>query len=231
MTPRVDVAAACRSWLSVDEAVKHGPGQDEGPPPSADQVHTFATSLLNLVHRFIAAAPATPRAAATGLVTEVEKAARSGNPADMDSTHNPDQNLRLETVETWVRQACGFQNLTVMGADYRFEGLPAQVRPGPASIEFMNHSGHGEMHEIVLLRIKDGAGLTAAALVQALRADPRSAERKYGNDVESVTGAQAPAGQVTYVSTTLKPGHYVAACFIGDPAHVTKGMISTFDVS
>lgn len=223
------ISTACNRWAALDKVANQGPGGDQ--QPTAAEVKQFANSLLPFVDKFIAVAPAASKAQAEKARTYVVKGQQTGDVKVLDSSQNDSLATAVNNVERWAHDSCGFTTLAVMGIDYAYQGLPATVKAGEASIEFMNHSSSGEAHMLALIRVKPGSGVTTDQLVQALKTDPNKAEQQYGNDVENLATAFANSGQTGYATVELTPGQYIAACFIGDPPHTQKGMIQAFSVS
>lgn len=224
---------ACQAWIKVDTAANSGPSGGDGPPNPA-ALKQFAGQLKPLVDKFVASAPSAVKADATSIQSIVDSAASGGDPSKLDPS-NPALGKPLNGVEKWVHDSCGFQTLDVMGVDYAFQDLPKSLKAGPTSVEFMNHA-KDEQHEISVLRIKPGSGVAADKLVGDIQTDANAAEQKYGDKVEPVGQTEATPGQTAYVTLDLKPGEYVAACFIpvggkdGGVPHAQKGMVQAFTV-
>lgn len=224
---------ACQAWVAVDTAANQGPNGSEGPPSPA-ALKQFASQLKPLVDKFASSAPSAAKADATAIQSIIDSAASGGDTSKLDPS-NPALGKPLNGVEKWVHDSCGFQTVDVMGVDYAFQDLPKSLKAGPTSVEFMNHA-KDEQHEIAIVRIKPGSGVVAANLVGDIQTDANAAEQKYGDKLEPVGQTEATPGQTTYVTLDLKPGEYVAACFIpvggkdGGVPHAQKGMVQAFTV-
>ncbi len=226
--------AFCNDWVAADAAGAQGPESGEaGPTPT--QIAAFAKSLQAPVTKASKNAPAAVKAPVAKIVSIIDDAAAGKNPQALDPS-GPTFGEPLSKVEAWVHTSCGFNKLDVMGVDYGYSGIPATIKPGVASIKFENMSDK-EFHEMALMRIKDGSGVTSTELAAALEKDAAAAEQKYGDSVEPVGSTQAPPGVTGYTTVDLPAGDYVAVCFIpvGDKPdgvpHAQKGMVTAFKVA
>lgn len=91
-----------------------------------------------------------------------------------------------------------------------------------------------EQHEIGFVRLAPGKTLAdAKRVLKILAANPKAKVRPPG-EVGGIVNSVDP-GQTDYVSVELKPGHYVAVCFVPDDKdhkpHYEHGMIGEFTVS
>lgn len=228
------VSQACDAWSAVTKATANGPGgPDEQPDPAA--IKQFASQLIAPVDAFVGLAPAAVKADATTIKGIVHAASQGQNLEQLDPS-SPALGTPLMNVEKWVHTACPFTKLNVQAVDYGYRGLPATVKGGNISLELTNTT-MDEDHEMGIIRIKDGSGVTSDDLVKALVADPNGAEQKYGDKVEFVGDVSAPKDKTNYTTVDLTPGNYVAVCFLpvhGQPngaPHVSKGMVQAFTVS
>lgn len=226
--------AFCSAWVTADAAATKGPDSGESEPNPA-QIAAFAKSLQAPVATVSKEAPAAMKAPVAKIVAIIDDAAAGKNPQALDPS-GPTFGKPLNTVEAWVHTSCGFTKLDVMGVDYAFKGVPATIKPGVVSIKFENMSD-AEFHEMALMRIKDGSGVTSTELEAALKKDANAAQQKYGDDVEFLSSAQADPGETSYATADLSAGDYVAVCFVpvggkdGGVPHAQKGMVSAFKVA
>ena len=109
--------------------------------------------------------------------------------------------------------------------DFNFT-LPAQGLGTPGTYRFVNNGA--EAHEFVVMRIDDGKTLTDVLpyLQAGFQGDKPLTFAGGSGGVEP--------GQTGFTDLALSPGHYVAMCFITDPAshkhHAELGMIAPFEV-
>ena len=224
----------CSAWVTADGAASKGPDSGESKP-TAEQMTAFAKGLQGALGKVTSTAPSSLKNPVDKIVSIVDDAAAGKNPEALDPS-SPALGVPLNKIEAWVHTSCGFTKLDVMGVDYAYKGVPSTIKAGVASIKFENMSDK-EFHEMALIRIKDGSGVTSAELEAALKADANAAQQKYGDSVEFLSGAQAPPGATGYTTADLKAGDYLTVCFVpvggkdGGVPHVQKGMVSTFKVA
>ena len=224
----------CSAWVTADGTASKGPDSGESQPTPA-QMASFAKGLQGEFGKVSATAPSAMKVPVAKIVTIIDNAAAGKNPELLDPS-SPALGEPLNKVEAWVHTTCGFTKLDVTGVDYAFKGVPATVKAGVVSIKFMNMSDK-ESHEMALMRIKDGSGVTSAELVAALKADANAAQQKYSDKVDFLSSAQAPPGATGYATVDLKAGDYLAVCFVpvggkdGGVPHAQKGMVSAFKVA
>lgn len=226
--------AFCSDWVAADAAAAKGPESGESGPTPA-QIAAFAKTLQAPVAKASGEAPTAVKAPIAKIVTIIDDAAAGKNPQALDPSA-PTFGEPLNKVEAWAHTSCGFTKLDVMGVDYGYKGVPTSIKPGEASIKFENMSDK-EFHEMALMRIKDGSGVTSAELEAALKSDANAAQQKYGDKVDFLSSAQAPPGATGYATVDLKAGDYLAVCFVpvggkdGGVPHAQKGMVSAFKVA
>jgi hypothetical protein len=223
------VHTACLAWSELDEAAAKGPGGPEGPPTPA-AVTAFAKTLQPMIGRVAAAAPEAVSAPVTAVQGIVDDAANGKNPDKLDPT-GPALSTPIQKIEKWVYDSCGFNQFDVMGKDYAFDGIEPKITHGTTSVKFMNMA-KDEVHELNLMMVKPGAGVTAKEIAEALKTDPNAAQQKYQDKVTFVSDTQANPGATTYTTANLNVGEYIAVCFIGPDGqpHAGKGMVTSFIV-
>lgn len=133
---------------------------------------------------------------------------------------------------------CDADTLSVQGVEYAFKGVDGDVDAGRTMISFENAGK--EMHEMVLVRKKDGVTDSWDSLLQA----------EDDSKVDFVAQAfDAPGGAKDTTMVDLTPGDYLMVCFVpvgttpdkvdavesgqdqGGPPHFTQGMRQEFKVS
>jgi hypothetical protein len=124
--------------------------------------------------------------------------------------------------------ACDYEQISVKGVDYAYEGVPATIAAGTVAFEFENAS-EAEDHMMGIVRKKDGVTLTFAELLDL--------PDDQGEDQTEFLGeAFAPPGETGSALATLTPGSYAMICFIpvgsgeDGPPHFTQGMLQEFTV-
>ncbi|MDQ3176328.1 MAG: hypothetical protein M3Q72_02115 [Actinomycetota bacterium] len=158
-----------------------------------------------------------------------------------DGEPTPEFEAAYAEVVQFVSDNCGFAELDVLAKDYSFGGIGNEMEAGPAVVSFTNEGT--ELHEIVMLKKKDGVSLS----FEEILAMP---EKKARRQVEGAGGAFAMPGETGHTVVDLTAGDYLAICFIpvgttpekmsemegqegppeGQP-HFTKGMKLEFTVS
>jgi hypothetical protein len=220
---------ACLAWSEVDEAAGKGPGGPDGPPSPA-AIKAFASTLKPMIARVAAAAPAEVAGPVKTVKGIVDDASNGKDPQKLDPS-NPALGKPVQQIEKWVYDSCGFNQLDVMGKDYSYDGIATRVPHGTTSVKFENMA-NDEVHELSLMVVKPGAGVTGKEIADALKADPNAAQQKYQDKVDFVTNTQANPGETTYTTANLNVGDYIAVCFIGPDGqpHAGKGMVTSFTV-
>jgi len=102
--------------------------------------------------------------------------------------------------------------------------LPPGFR-GNGTVAFSNLGQ--ETHEVTFIRLEEGKTLADAAAYQAAPSGPPPFT--FAGGISSI----AP-GTTEYAKLALKPGSYIATCFVPGPGgapHAAMGMVATFDIS
>lgn len=118
----------------------------------------------------------------------------------------------------------GAEVIPVVGVDYAFEGIPAQVPAGAVSFEFSNDGTVA--HEMGVFKLGEGVNMD-----ELLARDEEASE----DEAQEVGFTFAPPGEGgAYLNAQeLTPGTYAVVCFIPGPegkAHHELGMKTTFTV-
>ena len=143
---------------------------------------------------------------------------------------------QYEAVTKVVADACADDSISVTAVEYAFEGIPSGVSAGVIAAEFANEGN--EMHEIVVLRKKEGVEDSFDDILA-------KGEEEAQKLVDIAFGAfGAPGSTSTAVFDMREPGEYAAVCFIpvgstldkeeteevNGPPHFTQGMKTEFTV-
>jgi len=118
----------------------------------------------------------------------------------------------------------------IVGEDYTFTGLPAEIDAGRVGIRLVNGSASGDAHELIVLRRPDGDTRTAAEIAAL---DLESVYAEY--EMVGVAFAEVPAAMMSIV-VDLEAGEYVAICNLpvdgdGTTSHAHEGMVMAFTAS
>lgn len=120
------------------------------------------------------------------------------------------------------------QEVTFTGTNFAFTG-PDSIAPGMTAITFVNHGTQN--HHLILGRLDDGK--TEADLMAYLDTTHTMAPPAFLAMRGAANGIAPNAANTSVID--LDPGHYVAICFLPDPAdgtsHVMKGMIKELVVA
>lgn len=160
-----------------------------------------------------------------------ETPAASGDPQETEDD---------ETTTTTEAEEEG-ETLEVTGIEYEFQGLGDEVAPG-TELTFTN--GGKEVHELVVMHIKDGETRPIEELLELPEEEVETVAEFVGVSV----AAPGEDGEIMEGDLTVEdPGRYVALCFIpvgttempegppqeeegGGPPHFTQGMVQEFQV-
>ena len=179
----VDVTAFCEAEIAAETATSSEDAEAIGP----------AFDALS------AAAPADVKGTVDTVIAEAQKFLAAGD----DPT--PAFNAAYAEMIGFVKDNCGFTDLSVKGRNYQFNGLPRQVAAGPAVITFENTAN--EFHEMIVFRINDGVTENLGELL--------ALPEKQANQKVTMAGAVFTApGDTGYTAVDLAPGRYAAVCFM-----------------
>lgn len=190
-------------------------------------------ALMPALEALQEAAPAEVAEAVEGVVANAESG--PGSP-EFDAPYG-------EMVE-YVKDNCGFNEMSLTASEYAFGGLPSEAPSGPTVITLENIGE--EFHEIILMRVNDGVTETAEELLAMPEEEAMSKATMAGF-------ALAPTGASGNTVVDLQPGRYIAVCFLpkgatpelmeqmegpessqpegAGPPHFTEGMLHEFQVA
>ena len=106
---------------------------------------------------------------------------------------------------TFVKDNCGFTDVSITTSEYTFGGLPTELAAGPAVFTVQNIGE--EVHEVLVMRKNDGVTETAEEIIAL-------------PDEEAMTKATMAGiafgfpGSTSYTTMDLAPGDYIAVCFL-----------------
>ncbi len=203
-----NLAEFCAARVALDAAFSQGKPQQ-----------------LAAFERIVANAPA----AVAPAVTEIRDTFKKKGQKAFDSEALAPA---LATADSYVYENCPGAKVPVTAIDYKFQGMPATLKPGLTNFKLTNNAPK-EFHEMGIVKLT-AAG--AAMDPEALLALPEKKQEKL-LDFSKATGMFAPPGQSGYTIANLEPGQYIYACFVpvggkkkGAP-HFAEGMYGTFTVS
>jgi hypothetical protein len=143
------------------------------------------------------------------------------------------------TVDAYLLDECGFEELAITAVDFAFEGVPDTVASGPVALGFSNEGT--EAHEIAIARINDGVTESIHEILEL-------PEEEAGSLVTFVGFGFAMPGEDSTSFVDLEPGEYAFICFVptgstpenlpalesgeaeGGPPHFVHGMVAEFTV-
>jgi hypothetical protein len=178
---------------------------------------------------FCVAELAAERAAAAGGDEEADEALIAAAPDDTIRASvetvlanleagGPEFDEAYTAVIDYMKANCGYAQVSVAASEYAFDGLPAELAPGPTIISFANVGT--EVHELAVMRVNDGVALT----LEELLALP---EDEAGSMVAPAGFAFAFPGTNGYATIDFTPGRYVALCFL--PQNADPEMIAQME--
>ena len=225
----------CDAALTLETAPGPAVDFDEATEDEiADAGRLWGTAVLRpLADEVVAAAPAEVASEVEVLSGVVDQVVETGDVTAFDA---PDATAANGRYIDFAIAECGWATVEVGAADYRFEGLPAELDAGPTQFTFTNAGS--ELHELLVLRRNEGTDQP----VEELLALPE----EQATELVTPTGepAFAPPGGSEQVVHDLEAGDYIAVCFIPtgttsedappspDAApHVAHGMVAEFTVA
>jgi hypothetical protein len=216
-------AATCDNLLKLDAVPT--PDGDPSAPPDPEGNKAWGAAVLPLLTGAAATAPADLEPTLTALQPVVQASATDGTAIPFD---DPAVLGNIAKYESWAYQNCGYQQVSVMGVDFRFDGMPATLKAGPTAIQMMNHSAANQIHVMLILKSPD-PNLT----VEQFTAIPME---QLMTQFQPLPGAVlAPPGQQGGLLVDLEPGTYFFLCPVGQEygtaPHFLQGMINKVTVT
>ena len=143
-----------------------GPRTDGGAAPVADvdefcQAELAAEAAANgedpaaagpAFEALVAAAPADLKATVEDVIAHAE-----------DGPGSPDFDTPYAEMITFVKENCGFTDVSLTTSEYAFGGLPTELAAGPAVFTVQNIGE--EFHEVLVMRKNDGVTETAEEIL------------------------------------------------------------------
>jgi len=216
-------ASTCDNLLKLDAVPT--PDGDPSAPPDPEAAKAWGNQVLPLLTSAMATAPADLKTSLTALQPVVQASATQGTQILFD---DPAVTENVAKYEGWAFQNCGYQQVSVMGSDFRFDGMPQALTAGPTAIKMMNHSAAGQVHVMLILKSPDPA-LTVENFVGMPM-------EQLMTQFQPLPGAVvAPPGQEGGLLVDLEPGTYFFICPVGEEygvaPHFVQGMINKVAVT
>lgn len=216
-----DPAAYCDALLEFNSAVFEVELEEDA---TEDQVVEVGEQLAPLSQRMADNAPPEVADAIEGLHTTAIEPLLEGEAEAFNSDETFGQYTALVDASGPV---CDFQEVSVVGKDWFYEGVPATLAAGQYSIALANEGT--EEHELVLFRKQDATPLDPAELSTL-------SDEEFEAKLTFAGAAFAPPGGSGSTLTELEPGSYVMLCGLpvggaedGKP-HFEAGMLAEFTV-
>lgn len=230
-----DDAAYCKAALAID--TDPGPQVDFASASEAEiaaGLKAYATDTLGpLLDDIEAVAPSELDDEIAAYRKAIDTVAETGDGSAFD---DPALTKAGATAHAYDLKTCGYEQVDAVTTDYAFGGIAETYESGPVSFEVSNEGK--ELHEMIVLRINDGVDKSAAEILALPEAEARDSVEMMG-----MLDPLAP-GDSDYVVVDLKPGRYIATCFLpkgatsmdamesadGQP-HAALGMVQEFTVA
>jgi len=205
-TASASTAKYCKLALELD--TDQGPDidfQSLSPEQRKDEAKKYASSFFKpKAHEIQPLAPPEIKSDIDILVATVDKVAETGDFSLFDS--DPATKAADKKVHAYEETACGYAVQKVTGAEYAFTGINATAKPGPTSFNFTN--GGKEMHEMMILKKKDGVTESFDDIVKLSEEEGKKKVDRVGS-----IDPQKP-GDTNYAVVKLEKGEYLVACFL-----------------
>lgn len=227
-----DTEAYCEKSLAIETVAPNFDFESMSPEEQKEAVKRFAREDIRpLVDDIEKVLPEEIAAEGRVLISGIEKIEQTGDFEAFEA--DPEIKKAEKTVHAFDLANCGWEKSDVTGVEYAFEGLPATLKAGVHSFDFSNKGK--EIHMIALLRAKDEV---KESFDEILELPQEQAGEKFDFIGETTT----PQGASDYFVADLKPGRYLAVCFISvgqtsqeaeveGPPHFTRGMKTEIEVS
>lgn len=228
-----DTAAYCEGSLAIEQAQPDIDFESATPEEISTGLQAFASDdLLPLLDDIAASAPDELEDEVQTYRAAIEELAEAGDPSVFE---DPDLEAAEQTSHAFDLEHCGWSTAEVVATDFAFGGLEESYAPGPLSIDLSNEGD--EVHELLVVKVKDGVEETAEELVQLSQEEAFEKVDFVGN-----IDPLAP-GDEDYVVVDLEPGRYVVTCFLPEGAvdmehldaegmpHALSGMVAELTVA
>lgn len=235
-----DLATFCDGAIDGETIFNAGPPMDETGAPTPEGLEEFTSQLEPEIAKLEANAPEAIAAEVETLTTAIRAALETGDDTAMGS---PEVFAADAALDAYVFDNCELAaTVDVVAIDYAYQGMPATVPAGRLGIRLDNQGE--EVHEAVILRIDDEAGMTINEILEL--------PEEEGMELAEMRGVVfADAGATGSAVIDLDPGQYALVCFVpvgttemsdvegppeegaepGGPPHFVEGMVESFEVT
>jgi hypothetical protein len=226
---------ACAAQAKVVDLVSALPTGGPTSPP-ADKA-TIKAAFPPVARAITALEDAMPEqnAAVTKVLTTLKAVGKDGDASALEE-------LDSTAADKYFYDHCADtdQDRAITAKEYEYDGGTEAVEAGVLRVKL--HNAGQQLHEMVLMRVKDGSTLTKDQ-VMALAAQGDDA---VSAKLDFVNATIAPQGQDGYLAAKVDKGSYVMVCMlpvgatsfeqlqsgqVDGPPHLSQGMMRSFTVS
>lgn len=230
------LAKYCPAVVELETAAA---GLDEAQSEEEARAY-YNREMKPVLDELQANAPQEIKAPLDGLVGSIEKLLSGGEISEAEEKRGDEAEDQLHAYDL---EHCGWSRVDVVGGEYAFNGVPATLPVGTASVEFENKGT--EVHEMVVFKKKAGVTDSLDSLLAI------EDEQEGASKIEPVgyLGGVHP-GDREFLLADLTAGDYAMVCFYpvgttpekfaaeeaspgqltGEP-HFSKGMRAEFRVA
>lgn len=224
--PKPELSDYCAKSLAIETYPEPDFSQFDSLSPAQRSalIKDFASKLVPLGERVVAAAPAEVKTDGTLQVETLRKVGQSGDPTPFEEPAFKGAEARTHAFDL---ANCKWASVDITAREYAYTGVPKKVAPGPLSVQLGNKGK--QAHELSLFRINDGVTDSVHDIVGL---PEEEALRK----VTMLGATFAEPGGSDYKVFNLNSGRYGLACFVAmgehndGPLHVSEGMYAGFTV-
>ncbi len=224
-----DLVAFCDALVAIDS--DPGPEIDFETATDEEQAKAIQEYASTFEPKLNAAEDNAPEEISDEVETAVSLSREGLSTGDDSFFESPEFTEATSTIDQYALSNCGFEEVSVTGVEYAFEGVPATIDAGQTAFSFSN--GGGELHEMAVFRINDGVEASFEELLALPEEEAMAAGRPVGFGF-------APPGGTDALFLDLEPGRYGLACFLPvgstpesdeeavaeNPPHFTQGMVA-----
>lgn len=228
-----EVSTFCEAVVDFEGAASEGP-QVDFATATPEQIQAALQEFGQTVEPYLAAIDdATPAELTTDAGTLTRLARQALSAGDESIFESPEFTASEDSVDTFMLDRCGYDEVRITAADYEYQGLPDSLAAGTTAVTLVNEGE--EQHEIGIVRINDDVTLTVEEILALPEAEGMAAVTFKG------AAFAEPGGTDTSFIRIDEPGRYGVACFIPEGSvpgtegtgapHFTLGMLGDFTVT
>jgi hypothetical protein len=228
-------AEVCTAQAKVVDAVSALPTGGPGSPPADKATVKAAFPPVQRALDALDKALPDPPASVTKVLDAVRSVGKDGDASALDE-------LDTTAADAYFYAKCesSDQDRAIGAKEYEYDGGTQPLHAGVLRVKL--HNNGQQLHEMVILRSKDGSTPTKDQLV----ALASQGDEAIGSKFDFVNATIAPQGHDGYLAATLKKGSYVMVCMLpvgttsfeqlqsgaaDGPPHFSQGMMRTFTVN